>query len=259
VTQLADTRSAILVTARELFLRDGYRATSMRRIAERLGISKPALYYHFPAKRVLLEQLIGPVVVEVERLLDRGLPDADDLDADGDESAGQAARWQLLEDYFEVLLRHRDIFAMIVRDLAQIAESPLGDRFVASLTRVNALVAGEGADVGRRILTAQIVAGLGDPIMLFPEESDAVLRAHVLRNARFLFDRMNDGGLPALPYVPARRGRPRGRGGGRPPALTTDQVRLARELYGTRQHTVEEIAERFGVSRATIYRQLAGA
>jgi AcrR family transcriptional regulator len=245
-----DTRSAILATARELFLRDGYRATSMRRIAERLGITKPALYYHFPAKRVILEHLVGPVVVEVERLLDRGLADT------GGDDGHQGARWQLLEDYFEVLLVHRDIFAMIVRDLSHMTESPLGDRFLATLARVNALVAGEGADVGRRILTAQIIAGLGDPIMLFPGEPDAVLRAHVLRNARFLFDRMNEGGLPAPPFVPARRSRPRGRAGGRPPALTPEQVRLARELYGTQDHTVEEIAERFGVSRATIYRQL---
>jgi DNA invertase Pin-like site-specific DNA recombinase len=56
--------------------------------------------------------------------------------------------------------------------------------------------------------------------------------------------------------------RARGRTGGRPPALTGLQVDLARRMYddvdehGRRQHTVAQIAETFGVSRATVYRHL---
>jgi DNA invertase Pin-like site-specific DNA recombinase len=53
--------------------------------------------------------------------------------------------------------------------------------------------------------------------------------------------------------------RARGRFGGRPRAMTPDKVRLARQLYDSREHTVEAIAKTLGVSRASIYRNLSPA
>ncbi len=48
--------------------------------------------------------------------------------------------------------------------------------------------------------------------------------------------------------------RARGRKGGRPSVMTPDKMRIARELYDGRQHTVQQIAAAIGVSRATVYR-----
>ena len=45
-----DTRSRIQQVALELFTEHGYEATSLREIAERLGVTKAALYYHFKTK-----------------------------------------------------------------------------------------------------------------------------------------------------------------------------------------------------------------
>jgi DNA invertase Pin-like site-specific DNA recombinase len=50
--------------------------------------------------------------------------------------------------------------------------------------------------------------------------------------------------------------RARGRTGGRRPKLNPRQVALARQLYDSREHTVGQIAETFGVTRSTIYRHL---
>jgi AcrR family transcriptional regulator len=44
---VADTKQRILDVARELFATQGVQKASLREIADRLGISKPALYYHF--------------------------------------------------------------------------------------------------------------------------------------------------------------------------------------------------------------------
>ena len=44
------TRQAILTAARELFITDGYRNVSMRKIAERIEYSPAAIYSYFPAK-----------------------------------------------------------------------------------------------------------------------------------------------------------------------------------------------------------------
>ncbi|WP_431031027.1 recombinase family protein [Plantibacter sp. RU18] len=57
--------------------------------------------------------------------------------------------------------------------------------------------------------------------------------------------------------------RARGRTGGQKPKLGPRQVALARQMYeetgadGKRAHTVQQIAEEFGVTRPTIYRRLS--
>jgi len=56
--------------------------------------------------------------------------------------------------------------------------------------------------------------------------------------------------------------RARGRTGGQKPKLTARQAKIARDMYdevgldGKRLHTVQHIAEEFGVTRPTIYRHL---
>jgi AcrR family transcriptional regulator len=57
-----DTRRRILASAAEVFAEHGYSGASMRDIAERLGITKAALYYHFTSKEDLLDGLVHPVM-----------------------------------------------------------------------------------------------------------------------------------------------------------------------------------------------------
>jgi AcrR family transcriptional regulator len=51
------TRERILDIALELFTEQGYDKTSLRQIAERLGYSKAAIYYHFASKEDILMAL----------------------------------------------------------------------------------------------------------------------------------------------------------------------------------------------------------
>jgi DNA invertase Pin-like site-specific DNA recombinase len=51
--------------------------------------------------------------------------------------------------------------------------------------------------------------------------------------------------------------RARGRRGGRPPAMSGEQVAVARAMYDSHEHTTAKIAAVLGVSRATLYRHLA--
>lgn len=50
--------------------------------------------------------------------------------------------------------------------------------------------------------------------------------------------------------------RARGRTGGRRPTLTATQVRMARQMYDSEEYTVQQIADTFHTSRATVYRAL---
>jgi len=47
-------RDEILVAAKELFLRDGFEATTIRRIADVVGVSAPALYLYFRDKDAIM-------------------------------------------------------------------------------------------------------------------------------------------------------------------------------------------------------------
>src|SRR2546423_257029 len=64
-----DTREQIRRLALELFAERGYDATSLREIAERLGITKAAVYYHFKTKEEILASLVDDYLIEVDELV----------------------------------------------------------------------------------------------------------------------------------------------------------------------------------------------
>lgn len=53
-----DSRSKILETAARLFARQGFSGVSLQSIAERVGMTKPSLLYHFPSKEQLREEVL---------------------------------------------------------------------------------------------------------------------------------------------------------------------------------------------------------
>jgi AcrR family transcriptional regulator len=55
--EAASTRDRILDAALDLFTEKGFDGTSLREIAERLGVTKAALYYHFASKDDILMAL----------------------------------------------------------------------------------------------------------------------------------------------------------------------------------------------------------
>jgi AcrR family transcriptional regulator len=63
-----DTREKIRTVALELFAEQGYEKTSLREIAERLQVTKAALYYHFKTKEDIITSLFQDVQAEVEKI-----------------------------------------------------------------------------------------------------------------------------------------------------------------------------------------------
>ncbi len=57
-----DTRDRILAVATRMFRENGYAATSTQAIADELGVTKAALYYHFASKEEILVALKQPVI-----------------------------------------------------------------------------------------------------------------------------------------------------------------------------------------------------
>lgn len=64
-------RDLIIDTAANLFQEQGYNATSVRQIADAVGVTEAALYYHFKAgKRELLEAVIECKMPEFEAVVE---------------------------------------------------------------------------------------------------------------------------------------------------------------------------------------------
>ncbi|MEV6162928.1 helix-turn-helix domain-containing protein [Streptomyces sp. NPDC052052] len=77
----SDTKAEIREVAIELFTEQGYEATSLREIAERLGITKAALYYHFSSKEDIVRSLFSAHLDALDAMVDwaREQPPGPDL------------------------------------------------------------------------------------------------------------------------------------------------------------------------------------
>src|SRR4051794_37486102 len=61
------TRERLVATARELFGREGYDATSIEAILRETGVARGALYHHFTDKRALFDAVLDDVMVDIAR------------------------------------------------------------------------------------------------------------------------------------------------------------------------------------------------
>jgi AcrR family transcriptional regulator len=68
--QAERTRQQILETAERLFADQGYDATSLQMIADEMGLTKAAVYYHFPAKVDIRHEIMRPRVEQLRTLID---------------------------------------------------------------------------------------------------------------------------------------------------------------------------------------------
>jgi AcrR family transcriptional regulator len=225
----ADTRARILRAALEEFSERGYHATSVRELAERVGVTKTAVLYHFPGKADIVTALAEPLLDDLETAMEKAAAAAD-------------PRAAAIEGLLDVWLSHRYLLRMNLRDLGLTASKAVFDRFRDGMLKANQLVAGPDADLAGQVRAAQAIAMLSDPVVLFADAPVGELRAAVLDGVARLF------GTP----VASRSRR------GRPTVMSPETIEAAHRLHDA-GHPAADIATALGVSRATIYRHLPDA
>jgi TetR/AcrR family transcriptional regulator, cholesterol catabolism regulator len=65
MAEVQDRRELILSTAAEMFARKGLRATTVRGIADAVGVLSGSLYHHFPSKDAILDEVLSRYLDEI--------------------------------------------------------------------------------------------------------------------------------------------------------------------------------------------------
>jgi AcrR family transcriptional regulator len=149
----------ILKVALELFVTQGYEATTTRQITDRLGITPPALYYHFRSKLAVLEALVVPYVDEVEALL-AGSPSGS--------TDSSSARRELLTGYAKIVIRSPEVADLLGRERVLETHPQLGPRIENMLSGLTARLAAPAGD-GLSLLRATAAIGAIRRPVLRPE------------------------------------------------------------------------------------------
>lgn len=140
------TREEILTTALRLFTAQGYDATSLRQIADRLGFTKAALYYHFPAKEHLVIELTRPWLDAISNLVT--------LSRQESELAEPERRAQLLADYIDTSIAHHAILRFLSQDAGAMKHPDVGKRARTLILALQDALAGPDATDDDRVRVA---------------------------------------------------------------------------------------------------------
>jgi AcrR family transcriptional regulator len=175
-TAILDTRTRILDAALELFSQHGFEGATLQQIADRLGFTKAALYYHFKSKDELLEALLSPAVRDLDELLDEH----------DQEPGGPARHRAFLEAYIDYLLRHRRLLVYVSRDLAVLGRPAIAERADEHRRRLEQLLIGTELDFNGRVRVSVAFGGLQAAIVQHPDASSNELREALLEAARTL-------------------------------------------------------------------------
>ncbi|MBF6192264.1 MULTISPECIES: TetR/AcrR family transcriptional regulator [Nocardia] len=112
------TKSAIRDAAVKLFGAKGFEQTSLREVADAVGITKASLYYHYASKLDLLLAIIDPIVDHMRSVVN----DLDQVPHDSESIR------RVLRTYLRGLIDHRDAGALVVRDTVAIVNA-MADRY----------------------------------------------------------------------------------------------------------------------------------
>ncbi|MFI5915661.1 TetR/AcrR family transcriptional regulator [Dactylosporangium sp. NPDC051541] len=164
----SETADRIRAAAMDLIAEKGVQQASLREIAERVGITKPALYYHFASREELLRGLVQPLVDEMEELLA------------AEESAHEEDPRRLLADYFDVTYRHRAITSMVMTDPSVLAHLNLAAEVDGWRRRLTRLMYGPTPTIAQQVRATVAIGGLGDCTVLHLDATPAEVRQATL-------------------------------------------------------------------------------
>jgi AcrR family transcriptional regulator len=181
------TRERILDVALELFLEQGYEKTSLREIADRLGVTKAALYYHFASKEDILLELHLRLHALGRDILDR-------FDVLDDEEIVRS--WPgLLDEFIDRVIANRELFLLHQRNQSAIEQLSQNERHQAEnediQQRFRRFLANDGLPLEARVRMACSLGAIFSALMgvggVFGDVPDEEIVRYVRAAVRDLF------------------------------------------------------------------------
>jgi AcrR family transcriptional regulator len=170
-----DTRTQIRSVALELFASQGYEQTSLREIADRVGITKASLYYHYPSKQALLGAVVEPLLEDWRHVVHEAeaLP----------RTPGNIER--MLGEFLTTMLDHRPVAALLKVDMSAVivALAPILAEVTQLTVRLQRWLAGPDASGPERIRAQLAIEALGLALSspkLLPDVTEEELRSTLL-------------------------------------------------------------------------------
>jgi AcrR family transcriptional regulator len=105
------TRDRILAQSARLFAKDGYKATNLQHVAEKLDVTRQALYYYFRSKGDILAALFDTVMARMEESVDAVRPVDDE------------PRFKtMVRAHIEVIVENTDLVAVLLHERSEISK-----------------------------------------------------------------------------------------------------------------------------------------
>ena len=156
-----DTRARIQGVAVALFAEHGYEKTSLREIAERLDVTKAALYYHFKSKEDIVRSLVEDYYGQIDALITWART----------QPATAATRGEILRRYVGIVAEGDEVFRMLHQNQAAVtglaAAKNRGDLFRERMSSLIELLTGPDAALDERLRAAMALGGVSVGWMFF--------------------------------------------------------------------------------------------
>lgn len=168
-----DTRERIQAIALDLFAEQGYEKTSLREIAERLGVTKAALYYHFKSKEDIVRSFTEDYRAELEAVIAWGAA----------QPPTPATRTEILARYADIVSRRLAVIRFMEQNQAAM-HTLMSDGaqrkklFREQFTTLSDLLTPPGATLPERVRAAMSVICIGMSSLLFQREAASPAELH---------------------------------------------------------------------------------
>jgi len=160
-----DTRARIQRVALELFAERGYDGTSLREIAERLDVTKAALYYHFKSKEDIVSSLVEDYFGQMDELIAWAAT----------QPRSPGTRAVVLSRYVRIVADGSAVFRMLHHNQAAVntlaSAKHRGDVFRERMAGMVDALAGPGADLPERLRATMVLGAISIGWMFFADKA----------------------------------------------------------------------------------------
>ncbi len=179
-----DTRSRLRELALQLFAEQGYEKTSLREIAERLGVTKAALYYYFKSKEDIVRSLVEDYMAEIDELIAWGKT----------QPSSPETRAEIIRRYLDIIANGTAVFRLLHQNQAAVsslaAAKERGELFRERMDALVDLLAAPGGSVREQVRAASCLMSVSFCCMHYQDRAadPAELKAALLDVALELAD-----------------------------------------------------------------------